>query len=205
MKYHRWTEEEIEFIRQVYPYHTNKDITEMLKAKFDIDANTQDILNLRQRFNFPYKKIPNSGEFKKGFTPWNKGKQMSKETKKKLERTWFQKGNITFNTLPVGTTRTTRDGYKEIKIAEPNVWALYQRYLYEQAHGEKLTKEDIILFADGDKTNFDIDNLVKVNRANLLLLNRRGLIFDDPELTKAGVNVSKLIEAMHKRKKEVKE
>lgn len=201
MKYHRWTEEEIEFIRQVYPYHTNKEIAEMVMNKFGIDANTQDIQNLRQKYKFPYKEIPNSGEFKKGLIPWNKGKEMSEETKKKLEKTWFHKGNITFNTLPVGTTRTTRDGYKEIKIAEPNVWALLHRHLYEEAHGEKLSKEDIILFADGDKTNFDIGNLVKVSRANLLLLNRRGLIFDDPELTKVGANISKVIEAVYKRKK----
>lgn len=201
MKYHKWTEEEIEYIREVYPYHTNKEIVEMVMNKFGINANTQDIQNLRQKYKFPYKEVPNSGEFKKGLIPWNKGKEMREETRKKLKRTWFQKGNITFNTLPVGSTRTTKDGYKEIKIAEPNVWALYQRHLYEQAHNEKLKKEDIILFADGDKTNFDIDNLIKVNRANLLLLNRRGLIFDDPELTKTGVNISKVIEAVYKRKK----
>ena len=61
-----------------------------------------------------------------------------------------------------------------------------------RAHGEKLKKNEAIIFADGDKTNFDIDNLVKVSRANLLYLNNNSLIFDDPDLTKAGVNVSKV-------------
>lgn len=115
--------------------------------------------------------------------------------------TWFKKGSKPKNTLKVGSTRITKDGYKEIKIAEPNKWKLYQRYLYEKAHDEELTSNDLIIFADGDKSNFDIDNLVKVSRANLLYLNNKNLIFDDADLTKTGVNISKVMETVYKRKK----
>lgn len=119
---------------------------------------------------------------------------MSDETKEKVKKTWFKKGQIPKNHKPVGSTRVDRDGYKLIKIAEPNKWALYHRRLYEETHGEKLKKNEAVIFADGDKSNFDIDNLIKISRANLLYINKNKLIFENSELTKSGVNVSKIVE-----------
>lgn len=198
MARHIWTEEEIEFLREVYPYYPNKEIAEMLKDKFGIEVTDKQLGNARKNNDLPKKVIPNSGCYRKGDEPWNKGKKMPEETKKKLEKTWFQKGQTTHNHRPLGSTRIDRDGYKLIKIAEPNKWIVYSRYVYERAHGEKLKKNEAIIFADGDKTNFAIDNLVKVSRANLLYLNNKKLIFDDPELTKTGVNVSKVVEKINK-------
>lgn len=198
MARHIWTEEEIEFIRKIYPFYENKEISKMVKEKFGFDVSARNLLNVSHKHKFPKKAIPNSGCYKKGDVPWNKGKGMSDEVKEKVKKTWFKKGEIPKNHRPVGSTRITVDGYTEIKIAEPNRWALYHRHLYEEEHGEKLKKNEAIIFADGDKTNFDIDNLVKVSRANLLYLNNKKLIFDDPELTKTGVNVSKVVEKINK-------
>lgn len=199
MARHIWTEEEIEFIREIYPYHENKEISQMVKDKFGFEVSARNLLNVRHKHKFPKKAIPNTGCYKKGNEPWNKGKVMSDEVKEKVKKTWFKKGNTPINYRPVGSTRIdNKDGYKLIKIAEPNKWALYHRYLYEKTHGVKLKKNEAVIFADGDKTNFDIDNLVKVSRANLLYLNNKKLIFDDPELTKTGVNVSKVAEKLNK-------
>lgn len=194
MARHKWTEEEVEFIRKIYPYYENKEISKMVKDKFGFEVSARNLLNVSHKHKFPKKAIPNSGCYRKGDVPWNKGKGMSEEVKEKVKKTWFKKGNTPTNHRPVGSTRITVDGYTEIKIAEPNRWALYHRYLYEKAHGVKLKKNEAVIFADGDKSNFDIDNLVKVSRANLLYLNNNDLIFDDPDLTKAGVNVSKVAE-----------
>ena len=194
MARHIWTEEEVEFIRKIYPYHENKEISKMVKDKFGFEVSARNLLNVSHKHKFPKKAIPNSGCYKKGDVPWNKGKGMSEEVKEKVKKTWFKKGEIPKNHRPLGSTRITVDGYTEIKIAEPNKWALYHRHLYEEEHGEKLKKNEAVIFADGDRSNFDIDNLVKVSRANLLYLNNNDLIFDDPELTKTGVNVSKVAE-----------
>lgn len=192
MARHIWTEEEIEFIREIYPYYENKEISKMVKDKFGFEVSAGNLQNVRSKYKIPKKVIPNSGCYRKGDVSWNKGKGMSEEVKEKVKKTWFKKGEIPKNHRPVGSTRITVDGYTEIKIAEPNRWALYHRYLYEKAYGVKLAKNETVIFADGDRSNFDIDNLVKVNRANLLYLNNNSLIFDDPDLTKAGVNVSKV-------------
>lgn len=204
MARHKWTEEEVEFIREIYPYHENKEISKMVKDKFGFEVSARNLLNVSHKHKFPKKAIPNSGCYRKGDVPWNKGKGMSEEVKEKVKKTWFKKGRIPENHKPVGSTRVTVDGYKEIKVAEPNKWALYHRHLYEKTHGEKLSKNEVVIFADGDKTNFDIDNLVKVSRANLLYLNNKKLIFDDPELTKTGVNVSKVAEKIFDLKRKEK-
>lgn len=39
------------------------------------------------------KRNPVTGRFEKGHIPANKGKQMSDELRKKIEHTWFKKGN----------------------------------------------------------------------------------------------------------------
>lgn len=198
MARHKWTEEEIEFIREIYPYYENKEISKMVKDKFGFDVSARNLLNVRHKYKFPKKAIPNSGCYRKGDVPWNKGREMTDEVKEKVKGTWFKKGEIPKNHRPIGSTRIdNKDGYKLIKIAEPNKWALYHRHLYEEKHGEKLKKNEAIIFADGNKSNFDIDNLVKVSRANLLYLNNKKLIFDDPELTKTGVNVSKVVEKIN--------
>lgn len=125
---------------------------------------------------------------------------MREETRKKLERTWFKKGHD-LNTKPLGSTRINTDGYKVIKLAKSGKWKLYSRYMYEKYHGVKLSADDIIIFADRNPKNFEKDNLIKVTRRELLYLNQRGLIFENKDLTKSGVAVSKMEIAIDERKK----
>ena len=59
-----------------------------------------------------------------------------------------------------------------------------------------------VLFADGNKLNLSIDNLLLVSKAELLMLNRRRLISENSEITKTGLNVVKVMNKIHKIKKE---
>lgn len=45
------------------------------------------------------------------------------------------------------------------------------RYLYEQAYGE-ITKDEVIMFLNGDKRDFRLENLIKVTRSEQVLLNK---------------------------------
>lgn len=198
---HKWSEKEIEFLRKLYPYYTNKELVEMVFLEFGFKTTVSAIQNVKNIYNLPDKKIPNAGQFKNGLIPWSKGRKMSPETKGKVKKTWFKKGHVPHGYRPVGSTRVWPGGYKYIKIADPNKWISYHQMLWEKAHGEKIKDGEVIIFADGDKSNFDIDNLVKINRENLIYLNKNNLIFEDKELTKVGVTVSKLNEKINKRKK----
>ena len=198
---HYWSEEEIEFIKKIYPYYSNKDVVEMIFKEFGIKTTISAIQNVKNKYKISNKKIPNCGNFKNGSIPWNKGKGMSPEIREKVKDTWFKKGHKTHNHRPIGSIRVDPEGFTYIKIADPREWVLYHQMLWEKAHAEKIKDDEVVIFADGDRSNFDIDNLVKISRGNLLFLNNKGLIFDNKDLTKAGVVVSKLNEEINKRKK----
>lgn len=87
MERHIWTEEELEFLRGVYPYYPNKEIAEMLKDKFGFEVTDKQLANARKNNGLPKKAIPNSGCYRKGDEPWNKGREMSDETKEKVKKT----------------------------------------------------------------------------------------------------------------------
>ena len=68
----------------------------------------------------------------------------------------------------------------------------------------KVPKGSVIIFADGDKTNLSIENLICVSRNELRVLNQCGLISSVPELTKTGLNVAKIRIKLTELKKERK-
>lgn len=197
----KWTDEMIEYVRELYPHYTNKEIAEMLKERYGITVRPMSLRNLHHKYKYE-DKLVNVGCFKKGQEAWNKDRPMSEETREKLKDTWFKEGNAPANTRPIGSMRENVDGYVVIKTKENGRWTLYQRNIYEQAHGIKLDKDDLVLFADGNTRNFDVDNLVRVTREELLYLNRRGLISSDQDITKAGVGVAKLIAKINERVRE---
>ena len=52
--------------------------------------------------------------------------------------------------------------------------------------------------------NFNLDNLILVSRAELLVMNRKGLFSEEPEITKTGANVAKLTVKINEINKKVK-
>ena len=112
----------------------------------------------------------------------------------------FKKGHIPKNHREIGSERITKDGYTQIKITESDGWKLKHRLVYEEHYGE-IPVGYSILFCDGNKQNCDIDNLILVSRSELMILNRNKLIKNYSVLTKAGVNIAKLLDAMSKKKK----
>lgn len=60
---------------------------------------------------------------------------------------------------PIGSERVDKKGFIEIKTAE-NKWVLKHRYLWEKYHNKKIPDNHYVIFMDGDKRNFDKENLV---------------------------------------------
>lgn len=199
-----WTDDMVDFLRKNYPHYPNKELVTMIEEKFGVAVTEEKVKSAKSNFNLGHKVYPNKGRFYKGAIPWNKGKTMSEETRKKLERTWFKKGNVAVNTKPLVSTRINTDGYKVIKLAKSGQWKLYSRYMYEKYHNVELKDDEAIIFADRNKKKFDKDNLVKANRKELFYLNKGGLIFEDKDLTKSGVVVSKMEIAIDERRKDLK-
>ena len=89
----------------------------------------------------------------------------------------------------------------DIKNAKKSVnWVQKHRLVYEASHGP-IPKNHAVIFLDGDRQNFNPDNLQAVSRGTLARLNQNGLIYKSAELTKVGVNIAKLISKMTEAKK----
>lgn len=106
---------------------------------------------------------PNKTSFHKGHVPWNKGKKGIHLSPK----TEFKKGQRSLNWLPVGskTIRLDRNKVKRmwIKIAEPNKWEEYAKFIWKKHFG-KILKEDVIHHIDGNRLNDNISNLIALPR-----------------------------------------
>lgn len=74
---------------------------------------------------------------------------------------------------PVGSFQEKK-GYIRIKVAEPNEWMQYQRYLWEQHHPGQSAEGKTVIFMDGNKRNFDISNLECVERGELSVMAELG-------------------------------
>lgn len=145
--------------------------------------------------------------FKKGTSPPNKGRKqedwMSPEAIERTKGTRFQKGQMPSNHHEVGTVVVTTDGYVARKTAEPNQWEYVHRMVWEE-HNGPIPEGGIVIFLDGNPLNCDISNLQMITRAEHARLNQNHLRFKDPELTKTGITVAKILTAAGSKKKEKK-
>ena len=203
-----WTDEVIEFMKCNYKGNDNIELARLLNERFNMNTDGDKVCmakaNLIRRYGINLRTGINRGCYKKEQEPFNKGKKwdeyMSKEGQEKSRKTCFKKGHIPKNHRQVGSERINVDGYWEIKVAEPDKWKLKHRVIYEQNYGE-IPKNKKVIFADGNKNNLDLSNLILISYAEELHLNKRGLRFQDKELTETGLNIVKLIlKAGEKRK-----
>ncbi|APU61225.1 HNH endonuclease signature motif containing protein [Clostridium botulinum] len=195
---HKYTKEQIEFITKNVKGRTNKELTKIFNNNFGLSLKVSQIKSFKKNHKLD---SGLNGQFKKGQEPWNKG--IKGVYAKGCEKTWFKKGNTPINHRPVGSERITVDGYTEIKVAEPNKWRLKQQLIWEKYNGT-IPKGYSILFGDGNKRNFDIDNLILVSRQQLLIMNRNKLIQTDVDLTKTGLIIADIYQKIGQRKANAK-
>ena len=194
---HIWSDEEKQYLAEITPGRGYKEIQSMMSCKFGFDYTHHQIKGAitRNKLN-----TGRTGRFEKGRATWNKGtKGLTK-----ANVTSFKKGQKPHNYKPLGSERITKDGYCEIKVSDTGRrWRPKHVLIYEKHHG-KVPKGSAVIFLDGDKRNFDIDNLYLVTRSQLAMLNKNSLIQKDAELTKTAINVvdlMKKISAMEKKDK----
>jgi hypothetical protein len=105
----------------------------------------------------------------------------------------FKPGNIPWNKKgikPVGSERID-EGYVEIKTHNSKTWKLKHRVIWEKANG-RIPRGHVVIFADGDRQNVMLENLLLVSRKELMVMNRLGLIFNHRDLTETGKAITYL-------------
>ena len=95
-----------------------------------------------------------------------------------------QPGHKAANALREGTEYIKPDGYVFVKTGK-NTWVKKHRMIWEKAHGP-VPKGHVITFADGNRQNFELDNLLLVSKSALSIMCLYGLLSADAELTRTG-------------------
>ena len=194
-----FTAEQEGFIRSNVKGIGNEELANMVNAQFGLNITKKQMKQWKCNHHVS---SGLTGRYEKGHVPDNKGKKMSKEIYYKCKGTMFKKGNIPHNHRPIGSERINASGYTEVKVEEPNKWRPKHQVVWEREYG-KIPKQHVIIFADGNKQNFDLDNLVCVSRQELVRLNNNQMTLNNKEVTQAYIGIVKLqLLIKKKRKKE---
>ncbi|MEK5238069.1 HNH endonuclease signature motif containing protein [Paenibacillus sp. FSL L8-0470] len=191
----RFTSEQKEYIRTHIQGRYVLELTALFNTNFGVELQPS---QMRAFIKNNGLKSGIDARIKPGNIPPNKGK-------KKLwaggEATQFKKGHKPHNYVPVGSERVNGDDYVDIKIADPNKWRGKHLIIWEQHCGRTVPRGHAIIFGDGDRRNFDPDNLILVTRGQLAIMNKRGLIQKDSKLTRSGVILADIIQKIGERKR----
>lgn len=147
--YRRYTSEEDKYIRDNSGTKGNREIARHLKRTEKSVSKRMIVLNIKRSESELFRlKSNNAGCFKKG---------------RKSELEW-----------PQGYIRISHDtanclSFYDIKLG--NKFVRLSRYLYQMYTGEQIGSGDIIYHRDGDSMNILKENLVKINRRELMAKN----------------------------------
>ncbi|UDM70695.1 HNH endonuclease signature motif containing protein [Vagococcus fluvialis] len=158
-----YTKEQIDFMRENYSGKTNRELADLVNKKFGTTYTANQIKNCKRN-----RKITSDSYESKLF-----------------------KGDKPSNVKKIGSERLQKDGYVYVKVSEGERWITKHKYLFEK-HVRKLNKGEIVIFLNGDKTDFSIDNLAAVTRGELAQLNKLGYIQSDREFAIAGLNIIRI-------------
>lgn len=168
--YRAFTTEQAEFIRKQYQKLSLQMLTEAFNKKF---SASKTVAQLRAFTRNHSVKSGRTGQFEKGRPTWNAGKKGWTAGGRSAE-TRFKKGHQCAETKPVGATRVcSKDGYVMIKVAMPNHWQLKHIVEWEKQNGP-VPKGHRLWFKDNDRTNWHVDNLMLITRAQGAVINKQG-------------------------------
>lgn len=183
MKFH-YLEEHRKFIEKNCKGITTEELAILFNERFKVNITRNQI-----RAYLKNNKLKNGlgGQFKKGHIPVNKGtKGMMKPNK-----TSFVKGHIPGNYRSVGSERINKEGYIEIKICDPNKWALKHNFIYEKEVG-KVPKGHALFFLDQNRENVSIDNLTLITRQELAFLNKELKVSDNKDINETKILMARI-------------
>ena len=189
-KPHHYTDEQIEFVRNNIKGTPYKTMWKIFNEQFGTNLKYSQMQGFLKRNNFTNGL---SGQFEKGQKSWNKGMKGIDLAGVNGKKTQFRKGQVPSNYKPVGSERVdSKNGYVLIKVTDEgryqDRWKLKHRIIWEQEYG-KIPENHTVVLADGDKHNFDLENLILISRSQLSYLNKKGFINGDPDVLKAGLKI----------------
>jgi hypothetical protein len=182
----------IRFLKRIVRGRSYAEITGMFNREFGFAISVTTMGTLLKKH-----KLKNGRDcrIRPGNVPPNKGRKGFYPPG--CEKGWFRPGNTPVNTMPLGSEWINADGYVEIKYAEKsgsrrNRWKGKHVLVWEKANGP-VPEGCAVIFADGNRRNFKLKNLVLVSRKELAVLNRSNMLTSkNGDIAKVAVNIARL-------------
>lgn len=208
----KYTDEMKSFLREFIPGHTTKEIAAAFYNAFGIKLTKSKIQNLKTKLGVKSGTI--GGRFERGHVPANKGKSweeqgISEDKRQRMLSTCYKPGNMPHNAKdkPIGYERVTKDGYVEVKIADRPTqkerndnFRMKHHIIWEEENGKPVPPSTMIVFADGDKRNFDPGNLVAVPRNLWSVITRKRIPYYDRESLEQAMAIARLDRKIYERR-----
>jgi hypothetical protein len=170
----RWTAEAIATLRNLYPHYPSDVVARVIGCSLSSVRNKAHAEGLHKTPEFldseasgrvqRGKQHPRlrENQFKPGRPPWNKGRPFDSGGRSHATR--FQPGrppSLARNYVPIGTLRTSRDGYLERKVNDTDPvpcrrWVAVHRLVWEAANGP-IPPGHIVVFKPGARTAVEED------------------------------------------------
>lgn len=211
----KYTQEMINFLEENYQRFSRKQLASLFNSKFKTNRLVSGInaVLVRSGIDIEYTRFQYTQEMRtfieenhseisrKHLTSIFNSKFETDKSVRAIDAAKADMGIAREIKKPLGA-ETICNGYVFVKTAHPNVWTSKQALIWKENYGE-IPRGFSIMFADGNRKNFNLDNLIMVSKQELCYVNFRGLRFDDPEATKVGVSIAKVIIKTRERLKEI--
>lgn len=173
-KLFNWEKKHIDFLKEHAKGSNTKEITKKFNEHFNTNNSGESVRAKVYENNLKFDN--HTGRFKKGYIPPGEYK--------------------------IGDKATDGDDSVIIKIANERHnykrnWKKYHIYLWEKYKGE-IPKDHLVIFLNNNNRDFRLDNLELVPRSIYQIMIINDLVYDDPELTKTGINIAKLLKKQTK-------
>ena len=210
----RFTQDEKDFIKEYAPGHSRAEITEALNKRFDANRSITSVDNYIQRNKIRtgyikgHEYTSEELDFLRNYVP---GRFLSDITVAFNRRFDL---NVNETSLAACLTRnniksgvaigTERKQNNYIYIKTEDGWHSKQQVLYEEVYG-KVQEHSMVIFLDGNSDNFDIDNLMAIDKRINVIMNIYKLPRNSKEQTIASIQTAALIAGIIDAKERAKE
>jgi hypothetical protein len=192
MSPHKYTPAEVRFLERNVPGCSYAEIQRLFNERFGFELTRGQLTSQMQKLGL---KTGTDGRFghgricPKGVYPPHLKK--------------YHESHTNYKSKPVGSEFVNHRGITFVKISDPPVWKPKHLVIWEKANGP-VPKDHVVIFADMDKTNIALENLILVSKKERLIMNLYDLILPDKELTKTGKAIAELQLLIAQRKRETK-
>lgn len=177
----KWTSAELARLRVMYLDHTAEECARRMGRSVSSIRNAAHLNGLRKSAEFlasersgRIPKLAKTGEqhrFRKGHATWNRGMKGLDIGGKKSR---FKEGNLPHTYRPIGAERISKEGILWRKVADTRCkkidWRPVHVIEWERVNGP-LPAGKVVIFADGNRRNFDSANLLALTRAEFMKRN----------------------------------